>query len=167
MDEEGYSGKNGRTSIFDYWSVDTLRRWNNEGKWNNELLNNDEITLSSFYTKLINLCNNEKAISQGLFYDLMQANYENQEFDSTRLFAFLRGSADDTLLIIINFDRIDKECTLYIPEHAYSYLNIEVDSNGKLKPLLENSEEIIFYDNQLVRIKIGANSGNIYRLISD
>jgi len=38
MDEEGFSGKNGRTTIFDYWSVDTLRRWNNQGKWNDEFL---------------------------------------------------------------------------------------------------------------------------------
>ena len=164
MDEEGYSGKNGRTSIFDYWSVDTLRRWNNEGKWNNELLNTDEITLSSFYTKLINLCNNEKAISQGLFYDLMQANYENQDFDSTRLFAFLRGSADDVLLIIVNFDRLEKECSIHIPQHAYTFLNKEVRINGKLTPLLESGKEIAFADNQLISIKVGAHSGNIFRI---
>jgi glycosidase len=168
MDEEGYSGKNGRTTIFDYWSVDTLRRWNNDGKWNNELLKSDEINLSLFYTKLITLCNKEKSVSQGLFYDLMQANYENPDFDSTRLFAFLRSYADDILLIIINFDRMDKECTLYIPEHVYSYLEKEIIRSGKLTPLLENNdEEIIFFDNQLIRIKIGANSGNIYRLIFD
>ena len=56
-----------------------------------------EKQLSLFYSKLITLCNQEKSISQGLFYDLMQANYDNQNFDSTRLFAFLRGSADDIL----------------------------------------------------------------------
>ena len=31
MDEEGFSGLDGRTTIFDYWSPDTLRRWYNEG----------------------------------------------------------------------------------------------------------------------------------------
>ena len=30
-DSEGFSGYDGRTTIFDYWSVGTLRRWYNEG----------------------------------------------------------------------------------------------------------------------------------------
>ena len=164
MDEEGFSGKNGRTTIFDYWSVDTLRRWNNEGKWNDELLTSEESQLSLFYSKLITLCNQEKSISEGLFYDLMQANYDNQDFDSTRLFAFLRGSADDVLLIIVNFDRLEKECSIHIPQHAYAFLNKEVSSNGKLTPLLENAKEISFADNQLISIKVGAHSGNIFRI---
>ena len=164
MDEEGFSGKNGRTTIFDYWSVDTLRRWNNDGKWNDELLTSEENQLSLFYSKLITLCNQEKSISQGLFYDLMQANYDNHDFDSTRLFAFLRGSADDVLLIIVNFDRLEKECSIHIPQHAYTFLNKEVRINGKLTPLLESGKEIAFADNQLISIKVGAHSGNIFRI---
>lgn len=164
MDEEGFSGKNGRTTIFDYWSVDTLRRWNNDGKWNDELLTSEENQLSLFYSKLITLCNQEKSISQGLFYDLMQANYDNHDFDSTRLFAFLRGSADDVLLIIVNFDRLDKECSIHIPQHAYTFLNKEVRSNGKLTPLLESGNEIAFADNQLISLKVGAHSGKIFRI---
>ena len=31
MDCEGFSGQDGRTTIFDYWSVDTIRRWRNGG----------------------------------------------------------------------------------------------------------------------------------------
>ena len=166
MDEEGYSGKNGRTTIFDYWSVDTLRRWNNEGKWNDELLNSNEKQLKLFYSNLISLCNQEKAISQGLFYDLMQANYDNHNFDSTRLFAFLRGFENDVLLIIVNFDRLDQECTLYIPEHAFSFLKVDITNNVKLTPLLDDyNEQIVLAENQSVRINVGAHSGNIYRLV--
>ena len=32
MDSEGFSGRDGRTTIFDYWSVDTVRRWRNGSK---------------------------------------------------------------------------------------------------------------------------------------
>lgn len=31
MDAEGFSGRDGRTTIFDYWSVESLRNWNNNG----------------------------------------------------------------------------------------------------------------------------------------
>ena len=166
MDEEGYSGKNGRTTIFDYWSVDTLHRWNNGGKWNNEKLSREEIKLSEFYSKLITLCNQEKAITEGLFYDLMSANYDNSDFDSTRLFAFLRGTAESVLLLIVNFDRTEKECTVNIPLHAYSFLNINGGSEGKLIPLLEDEdEEILFSENQHIKLKVGAHSGNIYQLL--
>ncbi len=83
MDEEGFSGKNGRTTIFDYWSVDTLRRWNNQGNWDESLLTQKERSLQNFYSRLIRLCNEEEALSNGSFYDLMSANYENRNFDST------------------------------------------------------------------------------------
>ncbi|KAA6324539.1 Alpha-amylase 2 [termite gut metagenome] len=33
MDYEGFSGRDGRTSIFDYWCVDSIRRWRNEDKF--------------------------------------------------------------------------------------------------------------------------------------
>ena len=57
MEEEGFSGKNGRTTIFDYWSLDCIRRWNNNGKWNDELLSPTELQLKNTYSDLINLCN--------------------------------------------------------------------------------------------------------------
>ena len=31
MDDEGFSGRDGRTTIFDYWSLASLRNWINEG----------------------------------------------------------------------------------------------------------------------------------------
>lgn len=165
MDEEGFSGKNGRTTIFDYWTLDTLKRWNNNGKWNEELLSKEERNLSSFYSNLINLCNQEKAISQGLFYDLMRANYDNVDFDSTRLFAFLRNYRDEVLLIIVNFDRVEKECTLFIPPHAYSFINKDINNRLSITPLLENSEgEILSFNNTSMRLRLGAHSGNIFRL---
>lgn len=33
MDSEGFSGRDGRTTIFDYWSIDSIRRWRNGGKF--------------------------------------------------------------------------------------------------------------------------------------
>lgn len=165
MDEEGFSGKNGRTSIFDYWSLSTLNRWNNNGLWNNRLLTPEEKDLARFYGNLINLCNDENAISNGLFYDLMSANYENSEFDSTRLFAFLRGGKEDLLLVVTNFDCVEKECTVFIPIHAFSFMNFKNTNHGLLTPLLNiKNEEVFFSDNKRPKLKIDAHSGEIYRI---
>lgn len=165
MDEEGFSGKNGRTTIFDYWSVDTLRRWNNHGKWNDQLLTGKERSLRDFYSRLIKLCNEEEALSKGLFYDLMAANYENPEFDSTRLFAFLRGFQKELLLVVVNFDRSVRECTVNIPAHAFAFFNKEDAAEGILSPLLhKENHKILFSFEYPFSIKLEPCTGEIYRI---
>lgn len=165
MDEEGFSGKNGRTTIFDYWSVDTLRRWNNQGKWDDSLLTQKEKSLQNFYSRLIRLCNEEEALSDGSFYDLMSANYENRDFDSTRLFAFLRGTKLSLLLIAVNFDRKEQECTVHIPAHAFSFFDRTDTGKGILTPLLKtDSGEISYSVEHPFRIKLTACTGEIYRI---
>lgn len=165
MDEEGFSGKNGRTTIFDYWSVDTIRRWNNNGKWNNTLLTDAEKELQKYYTKLITLCNKENALNTGLFYDLMPANYDNVEFDSTKQFAFLRGDKSELILIVVNFDNKDEEVVINIPEHAFVFFEISDNESFKAFPLLSDSKsEISFSRNNLLRVKVPANSGELYKI---
>lgn len=165
MDEEGFSGKDGRTTIFDYWSVDTLRRWNNHGEWNETQLLPEEKELFGFYRRLITLCNQEPALARGLFYDLMPANYENRAFDSTRLFAFLRSDKSDLLLVLANFSHVTQECTVDIPRHAFSFLGVENTGKGTLKPLLEkNGKERSFSPDSPLQISIDPYSGEIYRI---
>ena len=165
MDEEGFSGKNGRTTIYDYWSVDTIRRWNNNGKWNNELLSFEEKELSKFYSKLLRLCNEDESLSNGMYYDLMPANYDNPHFDSTRLFAFLRGNSKTLSLIIVNLDQEVKELALHIPSHAFSFMEIEKKERGILKPLLNNSgKKIAFTNDNPITIKLDPHSGEVYTI---
>jgi glycosidase len=164
MDEEGFSGKDGRTTIFDYWSVDTLSRWNNNGNWDDKQLTDKEKKLRDFYCLLISLCNQETALSEGLFYDLMSANYENMQFDSTRLFVFLRGCKESCLLVIANFDDKPQECVVHIPTNAFSFFNLKSKENGKLTPLLRKGDEIHFTQELPIRIKLDAYIGEIYRI---
>ena len=48
MESEGFSGRDGRTTIFDYWSIDSIRRWNNHGRYNEHLLNAKEKRFAAF-----------------------------------------------------------------------------------------------------------------------
>ena len=165
MDEEGFSGKDGRTSIFDYWSVDTVRRWNNNGKWNEELLTEEEIRLRKFYHKLIRLCNREKALREGLFYDLMYANYENPDFNSMKQYAFVRGDYKDFLLVIANFSNEEEEVTVWIPDHAYDFFKVNQHERAIAVPLLaEEKFPIDFSRTNPLKVKIKANDGEIYKI---
>lgn len=165
MDEEGFSGKNGRTTIFDYWSVDTVRRWNNNGKWNEDLLTREEKELRKFYARLLTLCNREKALSEGFFYDLMPSNYDNPEFDSIKQFAFLRGDKNGLILIVTNFDNVDTEVVVNIHEHAFQFFEMSRYENFTAFPMLSKTKtKISFSKRNPLRLQVAANSGELYKI---
>lgn len=168
MNDEGYSGRDGRTTIFDYWSIDSIRNWRNDGKFGNDLLTNDQIVLRKFYIQLINICCSEKAITDGAFYDLMYANYENQEFDSTKQFVFLRSYKKELLLILSNFDQKEVKAKVYIPQEAFNYVEINPQKLKKvtelfskkaneLKPDWQNGFEVEVNSNSSKILKFSAN----------
>ena len=123
-DAEGFSGLDGRTTIFDYWSVPTLRRWYNEGKPGISKLTKQEKSLRKLYSSILNICNTESAISSGMFFDLMYVNYNNGKFNPHRQFAYLRGDEKATIVIAVNFDNIDVDVEINIPDLALKMLNI-------------------------------------------
>ena len=165
MDEEGFSGRNGRTTIYDYWSIDKIRRWNNNGKWNKELLTKDEIELQSFYKKLILLCNQQNALSEGLFYDLMSANYENPGFNSMKQYAFARSDGKDFLIVVANFSEKDETITLYTPDDVFRFFGFNIPGNCQAMPLLaENEDKFIFNYYSPFKVRLAANDGEIYKI---
>ena len=127
MDEEGFSGKDGRTTIFDYWTIDTIRRWRNGGKFDGANLSKEEIELQSYYAKVLSICNKEKAIREGAFFDIMYCNHGNQMMNEHRQYAFLRKEGHDLILVVANFDNSIARSWIKIPEHAFECLNIPTD----------------------------------------
>lgn len=130
LESEGYSGHDGRTTIFDYWSLSTLRRWRNKGKCDGRMLADEELQLRDEYRRILRLCNNEKAISMGRFFDVMYVNYNNPRFNPHRHYAFLRSYGDVTLLIAVNFGHSPAEIEINLPQHAFDLLDMP---QGKAK----------------------------------
>ncbi len=167
MDKEGYSGRDGRTTIFDYWSLDTLRRWNNGGKWDDALLTPEEVRLKDFYYRLIRLCNCDEALASGLFYDLMPPNYPNEAYDSTSVFSFLRGNDTRLLLIAANFSDRDQPVSILIPPHAYRFFNRGscMEKEVKLTPLLgKNGETVLFRSTEAANVILPAHDGEVFEI---
>ncbi|MBP3552400.1 MAG: alpha-amylase family protein [Bacteroidaceae bacterium] len=143
MDEEGFSGRDGRTTIFDYWTVDTIRRWRNGGKFDGKLLTDEEKALQAFYTRVLNLCTSEKALAEGTFYDLMYANYDNPRFNSHRQYTFFRKLKKELILVVVNFDEAPAEVGINIPAHAFDFLEIPAKDTIKATDLLTGKREDI------------------------
>ena len=165
MDEEGFSGMDGRTTIFDYWCIDSIRRWCNHGRFNTHLLNHKEKSVRLFYKNLLNLCNDEECISKGAFFDLMYANTNGWQMNEHKQYAFLRQYGDEVLLIAVNFGDIPMRVAINIPEHAFEYLNIPKLENTKAKDLISGSEEkISFTSAKPTGIDLPANNGKILKI---
>ena len=129
MDKEGFSGIDGRTTIFDYWSVDTLVR---AAKRN---LTKDETALKDIYNKVINIARSEKAVCEGTCFDLMYVNGQYQ-----RQYAFLRKVGSEVLLVVVNFDDLPTTMDVTIPAHAFDYLKLKERKNVTAVDLLSGKE---------------------------
>ena len=165
MDKEGYSGVDGRTTIFDYWSVDTLRRWKGNGDYSGEQLTEQEKNLQAFYSHLLNLCNKEKALAEGLFYGIQYANPHSEQYDSNHIFSYLRGKDDELMLIVTNFSENDKECAVTVPEEAFAYFGATYSNEiQSVKELLSGkSIDVTFNPFDKTIITVPANSGVILK----
>ncbi len=144
MQQEGFSGLDGRTTIFDYWTVPTVSRWRNHGRFDGQLLTAEEQELRRFYAQVLHLCNSEKAIRQGGFFDIMYANYDNAMMNIHRQYAFLRKCDRELILVVANFDGQGSHTQVRIPAHAFDYFHIPTDKSEFIaKDLLTGQAEEI------------------------
>ena len=160
MDEEGFSGKDGRTTIFDYWSIDSLLH----GYYSRSSLTAEEKKLEAIYKKVLNIATREKAISEGEFFDLMYVNPTSECFDASKQYAFIRKSGEDTLLIAVNFSDTERSIKLNIPQHAFEYLGLPTGIMQATDLLTGESSAICLSAESAVKMTIMGNSGKVLKI---
>ena len=137
MDHEGFSGRDGRTTIFDWWSVASVRRLRkmissgayktlDAGKITMAGLEREEAEIFCRFAEAIRTAAADEAVRKGSTYDLCYCNMSSDGFDKNRHFAFLRDYEEHTLLIATNFSQYEAKMKLVIPEHAFDWMGIPV-----------------------------------------
>lgn len=125
----GFSGDDGRTTIFDYWGVPEHIKWVNDGAFDGGQLSEDQKELRKSYQEILKACNEYEAIRHGEFYDL---HYYNRNGDYTgysdKVYAFVRHTADQVVLIVTNFDDSSQTARIKIPEPAWETFNRTSDN---------------------------------------
>lgn len=162
-DAEGYSGADGRTTIFDFWSLSTLRRWLNNGNCGLRKLTKNERSLRALYGKVLNLINDSAAIREGKFFDLMYVNYQNPSFNPDKQYAYLRSSGDEQLLIVVNFDNKDVDVKINIPQHAFEYLSLSQGLYHTIDLLSDEESEVMLNQDEPVALNIKKYGAAIVR----
>lgn len=177
MDAEGFSGCDGRTTIFDYWCVDTLRK----GYYARKELTKEEKALEKIHSQVLNIAISETAVTDGLFYDLMYVNPSSDCFNAERHYAFLRSNVKEVktrgrgknklqgevLLIVANFSDEPSSLSVNIPQHAFDFLNIP-QGDFKATDLLTGKQQPLSLSAAApAKFAVPAQSGTILKIVID
>ena len=112
----GFSGDDGRSTIFDYWRVPALSAWNNEGRFDGGGLEDWQRDLHEYYRRLVHLSGHPLAVAQG-YYGL---DFYNREFGDypEGLYAFARyePQGGKLMVVVTNWATEEEEGSIRLPE---------------------------------------------------
>lgn len=138
LESEGFSGADGRTTIFDYWSLSTLRRWLADVGGQTSLTAREQ-WLRRLYRTVLRACNEETALSEGSFFDLMYVNYDNPTVNPHRHYLFIRCHGREVIVVALNFGAEKASMSINIPQHALDILGIQAAVNARATDLLSGA----------------------------
>ncbi|MCK7598607.1 alpha-amylase family protein [Microbulbifer sp. CAU 1566] len=158
-------GKASRTTIFDYWSVPSIRRWNNGGQFNSENLSESEQSLRDFYGKLLTFSRQSSALT-GEYRDLHSYNRTHGDHYSDKLFSFARWTDQERLLVTANFGESDNPVTLKLPADLIAQWQLSPGKYVLTNQLQAGAAELVVGDdlNASVRLELAALSGQVLKL---
>lgn len=146
----GFSGDDGRTTIFDYWGVPALQQWVNNGKYDGALLSDSQKALRAFYSKLFKIAGQSDAIINGKHYNFPLGH-------DSRGYAYLRYTEKERMLIVVNFDRA---------QSLEREINIPAELLSGTKPAsateLLNGAAVQIND-QTIRVKVAPSAAQIIK----
>ncbi|MCL9968581.1 MAG: alpha-amylase family glycosyl hydrolase [Aquirufa antheringensis] len=120
---EGFNETDDRTTMFDFYRVDTHQRWLNGGKFDGGGLTAAEKEIDSFYNELLVWINSSEVIQKGKFFDLQYA--QNTAYPKDKVYAYLRYTDKGRNLIICNFDSVNHDFNIEIPTLAMDMIGIK------------------------------------------
>ena len=154
QEAEGFSGADGRTTIFDYWSMPEFCKWVNGHAYDGGKLSDKQRELRNYYARLVAVCG-ESAFRDGQFYGLNGANLNNPEYGRVEgeeasghwLYSFLRydPASQQRFLIIANFHQRHSlsNVRVLLPGQALEFLNINGNSRLHLSECLSTNQSAV------------------------
>ncbi|CAM3794385.1 alpha-amylase family glycosyl hydrolase [Mucilaginibacter galii] len=157
---EGFSGADGRTSIFDYCGVPEHQKWVNGGAFDGGQLTENQQALRSFYSRLLNISAQSQAIAEGKFYELMIANEHSEGFNE-RLYLYLRYTAQERVLIAVNFNRHEQNINIKLPDDLLN--EFKLNGNVEFTDLLSGTPYVTADATQALPVILPAMQGLILK----
>lgn len=139
MSEEGFSGVDGRTTIFDYWALPCLQRLRRD--YSGSALCEQERYLLLAYRRILQFATSEPLISSGAYYGLNFA--QGSDYNQERCLSFVRYAFGGTcVLVVANFSGIDQVLSLCFPEFALEHIGLKSNTPLRITNVLEGTYSV-------------------------
>ena len=159
--ESGFSGDDGRTTLFDYWGVPEHQKWVNGGKFDGGLLSEDQKKLRVFYSTLLNLASTNSTLATGDYFDITEENIQLKNFGED-VHAFIRSSPIQQLIIVSNFSSTPKDVKITIPQQVGAKMDLGNDGNFSARDILWSVQKEIKFNKNTALLNISAYSSFIF-----
>ena len=163
MDAEGFSGNDGRTTIFDSWHPACLQKLTAPAF--EKKLTPEEAALYEKKKKILTLCNSRKAFEQGGFFDLQYANYgRDYGYNCDRQYSFLRHFGREVYLVAVNFDPASVQVGIKIPSHAFDVLKLREGTKSAVSVMTEETVTVELRPDAPLYVQLPAYGVTVLRL---
>ncbi len=142
----GFSGDDGKTTIFDYWNIPTIQRFMNSGGWDGGRSTADEKNLLRHYQTLLNFKRESLVVQKGGYYELQWANASGSwDYDPNRIFAFIRHLPEGWILAVSNFSKTKRfYARVKIPVHFWEMNGWDLFETWQATDLFNNRFQFYF-----------------------
>lgn len=131
--ETGFSGDDGRTTLFDYWNVPEHQKWMNGGAFDSGKLSKEQKQLRKAYIEILKACNKNQVLQTGHFYDLQYYNRSHEYSGySDKTYAFIRHDQSNGVLVVINFHDQASDIKIKIPVDFFRKISLERDGKASI-----------------------------------
>ncbi len=127
--DEGFGGEDGRTSIFDYWTVPRLALWVSGYAYDGSMLDPEGRALREWYARLIALAR-RPGFASGNFYSLQSANTDRPGYTSGQyIYSFLRydTTRGAIWLVVSNHSDTSHHFDLFVSREPLEFIGVDPD----------------------------------------
>ena len=143
---EGFGREDGRTSIYDYWSMPEFVKWVNDGQFDGGRLSEEQRALRDFYRRLLAVVD-LPAFRDGDFYPLNPDNLQNPGYGPVQggapghwLYSYLRydAASGQRMLVVVNLhpSEVLRDVRIQFPRPAMRFLGWDTIAGSKTVPVL-------------------------------
>lgn len=139
MEAEGFSGLDGRTSIFDYWALSCLGRLHAD--YSGDALLPYEQDLLAYHRKIFKLGNSLSALRLGQYHGL---NYlqRSGKYNGDRVLSFVRYHEGEVVLVVCNFSNQAENISLRFTNDLMGQIGLIPNSPLQAIDLLSGQSSI-------------------------
>lgn len=139
MEAEGFSGLDGRTTIFDYWALPCLGRLSAD--YSGNALLPYEQDLLAYHRKIFRLCNSLSTLCLGQYHGL---NYLQKatEYNGHRILSFVRYHEGEVVLVVCNFSNQVESVSLRFTSELITQIGLTPNTPLQAVDLLSGQQSV-------------------------